>query len=258
MVVAELIDGCQLKCALCPNRFREQSMNQMPLSIVENVLKKYPSRWIDWFNWGEPLLHKEFSSISKAVDHTPSRVSTNLSHQMTDEQFLALNRFRVVLVSLSGMTEDVYGIYHCGGSFGLVKHNLDRLIRSRRKKTIINWLSHKFNREQDSVCREFCEKQGLVFNLTPLVCTVQEQIGGFDNELLQEPKLKNTGRSGCRMLNWPTIGVDGSYLLCCASQNVKIGPTIEDDLSQEEMVSLKKKTGVCMTCHQYEFWRMYN
>jgi MoaA/NifB/PqqE/SkfB family radical SAM enzyme len=233
-------------------------IDQMSLETVAKVLKKYGQRWIDWFNWGEPLLHKDFQTIADMVHHTPSRISTNLSHHLRDKDFEALNKFRVVLVSLSGMTEDIYGIYHQGGNFDLVMKNLDTLVRSRRKPMVMNWLTHPYNTHQFNQAREFCEKWGMKFNPTALVCTVQELVEGFDHELLQVPKFKKTGRLRCRILDWIPIATDGSYLLCCASQNVKIGYKIDDDVSEEELVKARMGTELCQTCREGEYWRMWS
>ena len=258
MIVAELVDGCNLKCALCPNRFRKMSGEQMSLSTVKKILNKYKGVWIDWFNWGEPTLHKEFTEVANLVNHTPSRVSTNLSKHLTDEEFSALDKFRVVLVSLSGMTKEVYNLYHGGGNFSLVMANLDRLVRTRKKPIVMNWLSHKYNAHQYNSCKTCCEKWGVKFNPTPLVCTTEEAIAGYTHELLQSPLLKHTGRRGCRILLWDTIGADGSYLLCCATQNIKIGYTIDDDITHEEMLKAKMSIPVCVTCREKELWRMHS
>jgi organic radical activating enzyme len=76
MVIAELVDGCQLKCVLCWNRNRARSFKQMELTTVERILNRYGRQRIDWFNWGEPLLHKGFPIIAKMVRRTKSCIST--------------------------------------------------------------------------------------------------------------------------------------------------------------------------------------
>ncbi len=259
LIVAELIDGCQLKCALCPNRFRIQSKEQMLLSIVEKVLKKYKGRWIDWFNWGEPILHKDFLEIAEMVKGTPSRISTNLSLFLDDTFLKAMRKFRIVLISLSGMTKEVYQMYHQGGNFDLVMDNIRRLVSIKGGSGIVlNWLRHKYNEGQYELCKSYCGKLGIRFYPQLLVCTVEESIEGFDHELLMIPKFQTTRRSQCRIMDWDTIGVDGSYLLCCSSQNIKTGYTINDGISHEELVKAKMNMEICKVCQDKEFWRMYS
>lgn len=266
MIVAELVDSCQLKCALCPNRFMAKSHKQMPLSIVEKILEKHGKNWIDWFNWGEPLLHKDFVEVAKMIQGRPSRISSNLSLPLTDEHFEAMSKFRTVLVSLSGIVKETYQIYHQGGNFDLVKSNFERLVSVMEKKKkfplfksiIVNFLSHKYNVEEGKIFKEYCERLGVRFNPQLLVCTVEEQIAGFEHELLMTPRFQSTGRKECRILDWDTIGVDGEYLLCCSSQNIKIGLTIDDDVSHEEIVKAKLNTNVCKACYAKELWRMYS
>lgn len=259
MILAELFDGCNLKCSLCPTRFREQSMKHMELSKVEKILKKYSNQWIHWFNWGEPLLHKDFLTIADMVVGSSSRVSTNLSLKLTDEYFKALRKFRMVIVSLSGMTQEIYEINHRGGNFELVMSNLDILLSDRRnpKDTCIHWLSHKYNEFQLPLIEEYCKNKGVNWIKYPLGCTIEELVEGFDHELLQTPKFKRV-RSKCRIMNWTPIDVDGNYLLCCVSQNVKIGYTIDDDVTPSELVQARMKTDLCTLCREKSLWRMFS
>ena len=126
-VIAELVDGCHLKCELCWNKDRKPQFKNMPLDIVEMVLDKYGKEDIDWYNWGEPLLHKKFIAFAEMIKGTRSRVSSSLSFKLSEDKRKSLRNFHQVVVSLSGMTEDVYKRYHKGGNFNLVKKTLKAL-----------------------------------------------------------------------------------------------------------------------------------
>jgi MoaA/NifB/PqqE/SkfB family radical SAM enzyme len=260
MVIAELVDKCNLKCVLCPSRFREQSGRQMSLETVQKILKLYPNRWIHWYNWGEGLLHKDFLKVADIVDGTPSRISTNLSLKLEPEYFKALRKFKIVTVSISGMTKEVYDINHQGGDFDLVMGNLEKLlsVRVSSKDTVINWLSHKHNKHQEKECEAFCKKAGITFNSCFMVCTIEELDSGFEHELLVNPKFQSTGRTMCIIVKWIPIDVDGNYVLCCASQNVKIGYTIDDNISIGELVNARLNTSLCGSCREKELWRMFS
>lgn len=259
MILAELVDGCNLRCTLCPNRFREMSMKQMSLSTIEKILKKYSTNWIHWFNWGEPLLHKDFLTIADMVKGSSSRVSTNLSLPLSDDHIKALRKFRMVVVSISGMSQEIYEINHRGGNFALVMENLNRLLSVRRnpRDTCIHWLSHKYNEFQLPLIGEYCKDKIVEYINYPLGCTVEELVENFDHELLMKPRFRRV-RSSCRLLNWVPMDVDGNYLLCCSSQNVKIGYTIDDNITPTDLLQAKMNTPLCTTCRERTLWRMWS
>lgn len=250
-VTAELVDNCQLKCELCWNRNRIPSGKQMSLETVSKVLSKYGNRRIDWFNWGEPLLYKQFVDVANLVKGTHSRISTNLSLLINAEIVEAMQSFRSVLVSLSGMTADVYSIYHHGGNFDLVMSNLRKL---KFSNIGIRWLEHKKNEHQKEVCQEFCKENGFSFSSQSLNCEVEDLALDFKHDLLKTTK---SSYSSCRMLGSIVIGVDGQYLLCCASHNIPIGYTIDDEMTIEQLVKTKSNIPLCRVCQEKQLWKMF-
>lgn len=260
MVLAELVDQCNLKCALCPTRFRYQSGKQMALSTVEYIVKKYTGRWMYWYNWGEPLLHKDFMRVADLIKGSQSRISTNLSLKLDYEHFKAMRKFEVVTVTLSGMTQEIYEMNHCGGNLDLVMKNIETLlsIRKNPRDTVINWLSHKYNEFQKPLIEEFCKKRDVVFNPCFMVCTIEELDEGFEHEFLVSPKFQSTGRDRCRIANWIPIDVDGDYTLCCSTQNVKVGYNVYNDVSESELIAARYRTDLCIRCREKELWRMFS
>jgi MoaA/NifB/PqqE/SkfB family radical SAM enzyme len=260
MIIAELVDQCNLACTVCPSRFREQTRRQMSLSTIEKILKIYPDRWIHWYSWGEPLLHKDFFKVADLIKESSSRISTNFSLKLDYEYFKAMRKFKMVTISLSGMTQEVYEINHKGGKLDLVMENIDKLLtyRLNPRDTVINWLSHKNNEFQKPLIEKFCKDNGIVFNSCPIVCTIEELDAGFEHELLQNPKFPYEESKGCRIVSWIPIDVDGNYLLCCASQNVRIGYTIDDNVSAQTLVKARQRTELCTRCREKGLWRMFS
>jgi len=93
-----------------------------------------------------------------------------------------------------------------------------------------------------------------VFHSQSLNCEVEDLVNGFEHELLQG--VHSSGRY-CRLLDSVVIGVDGRYLLCCASHNIPTGYTIDDDITLEQLVAAKSKLPLCHTCCERQLWKMF-
>ena len=256
MIIPELVYGCQLRCALCWNRARVPSNNQMSIKVVKKVLEKFRRYRIDWFNWGEPLLHTEFIAISELIRGTKSCISSNFSLPLMDDQLDALNNFNVACISLSGMTPDVYKIYHKGGNHDLVMDNLRRFIARSTTKIHIRWLMHKYNEHQLNDCRKFCEENDLFLEPVILNAEVENLLDESFQSELYVPR-KRQKRTFCHIIKWIPIGYDGRYYLCCASHNVDTGYTIFDDITLQELIDIKRKIPLCTQCQAHEIWRSF-
>lgn len=259
-IVAELVDACHLRCALCWNKNRTGSGKQMSLDTASKILRRYDdvSYKISWFNWGEPLLYKEFETFAEMAKKTNAIniISSSMSLPVSDERLESLRNFDSVCVSLSGMTPEVYNVYHTNGNFDLVMKNLRRLSQLKLNNVRFKWLTHKYNVFQLTEARRFARVLGFKFSHGDLNCCVEDLVGGFDHELLKVPKFPRK-QHFCHIRYWTPIDVDGNYLLCCASQNVKIGYSIDDKVSSRELRKAKSKTALCGECDKNEYWRMF-
>ena len=253
-VVAEICDSCNLKCALCWNRNRIPSKKQMELKTVQKILDKFGRTRIGWYNWGEPLLHTEFPKIAEMVKKSYSCISSSLSLDLEDSYFDALRNFRTVYVSISGMTEEVYKIYNRGGNFELVMSNLRKLVARNKNRIVLVWQGHPFNVHQKEECKKLCMDLGIEFSPTTLNCEVEDLVMGFNHALLKNPKFKESPYFNCKLLfNTLPIDVDGNYLLCCASHNVKTGYSIWDDVTQGEVFRSRADLDLCVHAKTRDF-----
>lgn len=260
IIIAELVDACNLRCVLCWNKNRTGSGKQMSLETVDKILKKYDNAIyeISWFNWGEPLLHKEFETFAEMIGKSKSQniISSSMSLSLTNERLESLNNFNRINVSLSGMTPDVYKIYHTNGNFDLVMENMKRLAQLKSNRVTLRWLSHKYNIFQISLAQDFANSLGFQFSSIKLNCCVEDLAKGFNHELLRDPKFPRKEHF-CHIAYRDSIDVDGNYLLCCASHNVKIGYSIDDEISRKELGKARSKMPLCIICRENEFWRMF-
>lgn len=260
MIIPELVDFCNLRCILCWNRNRKGSGKQMSLKTVEKVISVFGGgRWANykWYNWGEPLLYTQFHEFVEIAKHVRSGISSNFSLKLTNKHFESLAKLEEVVVSLSGLTPEVYNAYHVKGNFNLVMENVKRLI-GFPNKIRINWVRHSGNIYQEEAVKEFCEKNNFIYGGFNANCEVEELLEDFTHPFLKTPKQYSSKHlKSCKVQRWIPISVDGEYLLCCTSHNVGLGVYLDDNISKEELIILKNKTELCKTCQKNEYWRMF-
>lgn len=259
MICAELVDGCNLRCALCWNRNRKGSFDQMEMKTVQDILKKFPNERIDWFDWGEPLLHKNFIEIARTIKGTKSNISSNFSLELPDSYFKEIQNFNTIFVSFSGMDEETYNKYHCGGNFGLVVRNIKKLIDQKNTKICMQYLYHQDNKDQFSHALEFFTDMGFdEVNKVRLNCEIEEWLNGFKHPYLRDNYGCKKEGFHCVPFHRLTIGVHGEHFLCCMTHNVPVHVTIYDMNSREEVMFLKKKHPLCAKCQEKEIWRKFS
>jgi MoaA/NifB/PqqE/SkfB family radical SAM enzyme len=231
----------------------------MKVKTVEEILNKFPDERIDWFDWGEPLLHKDFLTIAEMVKGTQSNISTNFSLEVPDEYFKAMQNFNIIYVSISGMTPKVYNLYNNGGNFNLVMSNLEKLIQQKKTKIFIQYLYHPENKQHYELARyRFLGLGADEVNKVKLNCEIEERIEGFTHPYLRTNYGAKAERFKCVPYHRVTIGVHGEHFLCCMTHNVPIGATIDDEISRHDIKHLKLQTPICIECREKEYWRQFS
>ena len=132
---------CNLRCPLCPTGTNDLQRPQgfMRLAEFETILEKIKPYAIEvvMHNWGEPFLNPEFVEIVRAAkrEGIGTAVSSNLNLVHRGQDYL----HRVVdygldnlVVSIDGVTQDVYHHYRRGGDLAHVLDNLREMVRYKR------------------------------------------------------------------------------------------------------------------------------
>ena len=114
---------CQLKCPLCHTGLgtigrQKGVMHFETYSKIVYEVKNY-CIWLSLYSWGEPFLNKE---IGKFVEYAHKAriatiISSNLNKPLTAQmaESLIKSGLDVLIVSLDGITQEVYEIYRVGG-----------------------------------------------------------------------------------------------------------------------------------------------
>ncbi len=165
---------CNLRCPLCPtgNGQIERQRGMLKYDDYNVILEKIAPYAVEvsLHNWGEPLLNKQIFDIIEATSQRG--IATNMSSNLSIEkdrigEQLIEAGLEYLIVSLDGMTQDVYSRYRQRGDIELVFHNLKSILDARKrlgkKKPVIEWqfLVFKHNEHEIAAAQAMAEKLGV-------------------------------------------------------------------------------------------------
>ena len=259
-LVIDATNVCILKCPFCPTGIKDH--DRKPGFAPKNMLTKLFSEvgdhlfFIDFFNWGEPLLNKEvlFHWLRQAhAKKIISSVSTNLNVQLSDSDIESLidSGLNILSVSLDGASEQTYAIYRRNGNFQLVIDNLKRIIEAKRKKNMTRpWISWQFlvfgfNEHEMEKAGSMAKEIGVdEIKFMPPFVELNTEDGiqwlpknpSFQKKAYTAKKTETPGRCDWHYLS-AAINWDGTVTPCCAVYKIKddfgtIGPRGEHSYMQ--------------------------
>ncbi|NQW24386.1 MAG: SPASM domain-containing protein [SAR202 cluster bacterium] len=132
---------CQLKCPLCHTGkgtiHRDQGVMDYGLftKVVDQI--KHSCMWLTLYSWGEPFLNRRIHEYI-AYAHkqkVATIISSNLNKPLTPElaEQVIKSGLDVMIVSLDGVTQEVYEVYRVGGHLDRVLDNLRLLDQKKRE-----------------------------------------------------------------------------------------------------------------------------
>lgn len=177
-VIIDIIDACNLRCPTCPRGSHEipNSSEKMSLGDFENIIQTFSQQYgiksFTLYNWMEPFLvndlHKYFDVLEEYS--CKGTLSSNLSLKNNDviERVITHNALDSIMISVSGFSNDVHGIYHRGSDINIVKANLAfiselRLRRPLESFVYVKFLKFDYNESDALLFKEYAKKLGLAF-----------------------------------------------------------------------------------------------
>ncbi len=264
----------------------------MSVATFEKVLTKirsehghHPRLFIDLYNWGEPSLHPNLSTLVRLAKEADFGVglSSNLN-VFPDLQNVIKAEPDYLRISFSGMHATNYRITHRGGSLFALKANMYRvrdLLDQYGSRTIVQAGYHIYrgNFPDDFLAaRSLCDELGFLFapvlaSLMPaekLVSMTQSETTDIDPELrtnlvLRIPDLLAVLREAgpattdCQFRQKrTTINYDGSVSLCCATY-ARDKIIIDDFIgaSRARVEAAKYDHPFCNTCMNLHINKLY-
>ena len=166
---------CQLRCPLCPTGLRAQDreLGRARTELFARLMDEIGPYvfFIDFFNWGEPLLNPQVEELIQiAASHKiVCNMSTNLSLALSDDRIERLVRsgLREMVVSIDGASRETYETYRRKGDFDLVVKNLSRIVEAKRRLgltfPVITWqfLVFRFNEHERDAARALADRIGV-------------------------------------------------------------------------------------------------
>lgn len=136
-----VIGACNLRCPSCPVGNLQEVRNPagaMAPELLDRILAKARRECTvsgaGLYNWTEPLLHPRLAELVRVVHAhgIACHLSANLNLARNLEAVLRENP-EFLRVSLSGFTQETYGVTHHGGQIERVKANMVELARVKRE-----------------------------------------------------------------------------------------------------------------------------
>lgn len=232
-------NACHLRCPLCPTGLREldRAPGHLSPGLFTRLLNEIGDTlfFIDFFNWGEPLLNPHTEElISLASDRgIICAMSTNLSLPLDAARIhrIVSSGVHEIIISLDGATPETYQQYRVGGDFHLVCANIAKLTAEKRRlgltRPILTWqfLVFSHNEHERPLARQMAEKLGVdrISFRAPMLDIDRPDLTSPNREALlawapddQTFRVKHKELKACSWhymsaaINW-----DGSVAPCC-------------------------------------------
>lgn len=227
----EVATACNLRCPGClhgsdTNIYKKNTMMSFDtFKRAFDQLAPYLFKAI-MYHQGESFLNKDsirmIEYATKKRVHTS--VSTNFSFKFTDDKLIEIlnSGLSHLIVSIDGITQEVYEKYRVGGNLDLVLENVSKLVKLKkqyRKKLPLlefQFIIFEHNKHQLDDARKLAGKLGVdrfTFR-TDRIYSRELSLGrGGRNGLIN---INETQMPGCKWLWFGTlIKISGAVMPCC-------------------------------------------
>ncbi len=164
---------CNLSCSMCPlGTENKKSTKQFISPELYKSIISHTHKWlvnVQLYFQGEPFLHPHLPELIKYTTdkNVFTTISTNghyLTEKICDEIIDA--GLKILIISVDGTTQEVYGKYRIGGSIAKVKDGINNIVNAKKKKgtsypeVVIQFVLFKFNEHQVYEMKSFVKETG--------------------------------------------------------------------------------------------------
>lgn len=277
----DIVDRCNSRCKGCPQTyFGKHTDEKMQLELYGQILRKaimqYSIEVIAFYNWTEPLLHPDLHSFIALTKETNKNIITCISSNLSFKNIAVLSKaidcgLDLLIVSVSGYSQEMHSKYHVHGNIDRVKDNLKAISDYVSKnmsstKIEVHYLQFNDNKNDEIMMSNFCKEIGVSFQ--PKIACYAKGVDNLDNmkRLIYQPNLREQGQyfdltneskyldmindSPCtQTFDIIAINHKGEVFLCCNRyyfEEYRIGHFL--DLSPEELLYYKVIHPECYYC----------
>lgn len=284
----EVFGKCNLKCPSCPvgNSIGTSRPNEkyMSIQLFKDIIKKIKRETpvisaVGLYNWSEPLLHPHIDELIKVLKENDiySKISSNFNFINFERLTNVIEIVDELRISVSGFSQEHYGLTHQTGNIERVKQNMRKLkeiIDGQNSSVRIEVLYHMYMHntgEELQNMKRFSES--LSFDFVPVFAYLmpleknmkyyrQEDLSESDKKIIdmlihspndcREISRKYNSQNCTLRSEQTTINVDGSVALCCGVYDSKYTITHNFlDVTLDELQSLKNKHSFCKECMSF-------
>jgi MoaA/NifB/PqqE/SkfB family radical SAM enzyme len=177
----EINSACNLRCPSCTKGNQDETNGlkyehktglmdpELMERIIDKIASENPNALVMLYGNSEPFLHPRLPECIAAVKRRGLRCefSTNLNHIHRVDETLAAGP-DMIIISLSGFTQDVYERGHAGGKIEKVKANMRTIAEANAKigqriKIAVNYHRYNDNEHELPLMEEYARNLGLEF-----------------------------------------------------------------------------------------------
>ncbi|MBN7802467.1 SPASM domain-containing protein [Algoriphagus aestuariicola] len=238
--------SCNLRCPECPSGLRSftRPTGMLHEKLFERVIEQAKSHlaWLHLYFQGEPFLNPRFLEMVRYADERGIFTSTSTNaHFLGEKQVAGIlgSGLKQLIVSMDGITQEVYESYRIGGTLEKVQDGLRLLLSEREKaglrfpRIILQFLVTGQNERQIPALRTWAKEVG-VDELQLKTAQIYDYESGSD--LIPSDlgfsryipagegkwKLKNKPENRCwKMWQGAVVTWDGKVVPCCFDKDAE-------------------------------------
>jgi radical SAM protein with 4Fe4S-binding SPASM domain len=245
-VSIEPTTSCNLRCPQCPSGLREftRPTGMLQNKLFENLiqqLKKYVHSLTFYFQ-GEPYLNPDFlNMVALANRNNLYTITSTNAHYLNEEtaKQTVLSKLDKLIISVDGITQEVYEQYRIGGTLGKVMEGTraileqKKILKSKTPHVVWQFVVFKSNEKQIEAVKQLGKEMGVDevkiktaqiydFEHGHDLIPKEEKYARYKKNNNGQFEIKNELLNQCwRMWQGCVITWDGKVVPCCFDKDAK-------------------------------------
>lgn len=279
--------SCNLRCPQCPSGLRsfQRPTGMMDIGMFKSIIDELGGNltYLMLYFQGEPLLHRDFVKFVQYAHKKNIYTATSTNgHYLDEESAKALVRSGLnrLIISLDGITQDVYEKYRVGGDVDKVLKGINNLKNAQKELKIqtpyiiIQFLAFRHNLHELEKVRKLASrwKVKLTVKTAQVYDTVNDSdiipvdtvYSRYEHSAGGVYELKNRLYNHCwKMWHSAVVTWDGIVVLCCFDKDAehpmgslaagdfrKIWRGSEYQKFREKILTDRKGINICRNCSE--------